>query len=857
MNQSKAIRSVLSIWRMFIAVVASLMALHVAAVQTIDTVTLDGTDVTYVEDTVISNLIVSAQTKVTINEGVTVDVLSYSGAELCKFFGKGAVRITDLAGDDGYIEANGSIALKFLEPSVGTNTHELAASASFHVDALDSSSFVASMRGGTNYVSRWKDVRGDGYMYAENTDESAQPFLVPGAFPWIDMGGYRASGMAGHGGHLKWSQALNGIREVFIVLSDTDDVRAITGNIALQFLLTSTSASVYDFHRGYSKNDGFALFTSQYTSEYITNGTITVDCEATGPFSPFPTGFHLVHIRTTGPVRADSFASDRALRYGGQRIREAIIFDSLLDDEAQALLEARLRAKWFRKLSSISIHGTATMEAATPISVSGSIFSSPDDANAFSGEIEVNNAGMFGKVVVESGRLTVTGGNCRLGDVVGEVVGRNATSIYRLGEVDDFAKTSWGEMSVRALSATNVSVESGSLSIEMLSPSLGSYFHVDASDSATVMKSGDTTNGMPFVSQWRCVRGQNKRYSSGAAGTMPFLRPNYLNGLPVMDFGGLMRTQSPTYNGYGGYMAWSHTNSAIREVFWVYSDTEDWADKQSGKGAGPFLLGGMGTYAFHRGYSTPAEIIAYKNADECVRLGTWRLDGMELESPTNTALTAGFHAIHMRTKNNTATKASAFASDRDLMRGGQRLAEVVVYNAQTTDTERDAVEAYLRNKWLDVGVPGGEYGTVYVAESASVALPRYASASLVRGAGSVVVRGGLTVKDISGSPSFSGNLNLAEGSVLSMEGGRAVSANGTVTLPSNGTIVIGEDSRPSGPLNGSSVTVISAGSISADAGLEGWNVVTSGFGKDCSIELSVEDGDLKATFHRGMIIFVL
>ena len=127
----------------------------------------------------------------------------------------------------------------------------------------------------------------------------------------------------------------------------------------------------------------------------------------------------------------------------------------------------------------------------------------------------------------------------------------------------------------------------------------------------------------------------------------------------------------------------------------------------------------------------------------------------------------------------------------------------------------------------------------------------------MRGAGSVVVRGGLTVKDISGSPSFSGNLNLADGSVVTMEGGRAVSASGTITLPSNGTIVIGEDSRPSGPLNGSSVTVISAGSISADAGLEGWNVVTSGFGKDCSIELSVEDGDLKATFHRGMIIFVL
>ena len=305
-------------------------------------------------------------------------------------------------------------------------------------------------------------------------------------------------------------------------------------------------------------------------------------------------------------------------------------------------------------------------------------------------------------------------------------------------------------------------------------------------------------------------------------------------------------------------MAWSHTNNTIREAFTVYSDTEEWKLKDM-DAPGTFLLGSLASkYDFHRGNGTTTHPIFHSsNAAAAVRTGTLRMDGETVTSPTTTPIPDGFHVIHLRTKDATNASANDFANDRGYIMGGQRLAEVIIYNSQTTDAERDAVEGYLRNKWFDAGVPGGEYGTVYVAEGASVALPRYASASLVRGAGSVVVRGGLTVKDISGSPSFSGNLNLAEGSVVTMEGGRAVSASGTITLPSNGTIVIGEDSRPSGPLNGSSVTVISAGSISADAGLEGWNVVTSGFAKDCSIELSVEDGDLKATFHRGMIIFVL
>ena len=839
-----------------LAVVSTASGLCAATVE--ESRTFNGTDVTFSEDTVISNLIVSSQTKVTVNSGVTVDVINYAGSALMKLFGSGTMRITDLAGTDGKIEANQSVVLRFLAPSATTDTHSLASSATFHVDAMDAASFTSEIRGGVNYVSKWSDVRGGGYMNAANADEATQPFLVDSAFPWLDTGSYWVSSKAetagNHGGYLAWSSELNDIREVFLVVSDTDDVRSSKPkNVPAPFLLSSVVRESYDFHRG---RDNYAMFGSDYASELITNGTITLDRAVAGPYDPLPTGFHLVHIRTTGNVNASAFANDRALRRGGQRLQEAIVFSSPLGEEVSAELEKRLYAKWIRSVNTISMHGTARVEAEYPVSIN-TFNSSPGDNNVISGDFDVLKAQLFGLVTVESGRMAVTG-NGTIGDIVGNVYCHANSTIYRKGGEDSLVKSSVGDVSVRSLAASNITVQSGSLSVEMLSPSLGSYFHVDAAATDTMTFSG-TKDGMSLVKQWRCVRGQNKRYATATNGVMPFLRSAYLNGLPVVDFGTLKYTNKSQHDfddGYGGFIAWNHTNTVIREVFWVYSDTEDWKALASGS-PGPFLLGGGlkgGTYDFHR--NTAQSAIAFGgSAAECVKTGTFRMDGVEATSPTAAVINPGFHVLHLRTKDSGAASASNFGNDRGYVMGGQRLAEVIVYTEQTSDVERDAVEAYLRNKWFDAGVPGGEYATVSVASNASVALPRYATAALVQGPGTVVVRGGLTARGVAGGPSFTGDLTLAENATVTVADLAAMSVSGTLTLPESATIVL-EGRLP--PSSGTSrvVTVMEAGSFAGAASLSGWQVDASSISPLYNCRVFLDGSAVKVELTRGLIMMV-
>ena len=823
--------------------------------------TLDGTPVTFSEDTVISNLFVDARTKVTVNAGVTLDVVVYGvntdhaeNDTLCQLYGAGTMRITDLADDKAYIEANQSVSLKFLAPSVGTNTHALAAGAMFHLDAMEPGSFDAEMRDGTNRVARWRDVRGDGYMHAANTDESTQPFLVPGALPWVDMGRYVTSGSTGC--FLVWSERHADIREVFMVVSDTEDARVSSS--VKPFLLTDDST--HDFHRGYGDH---ALFSSRsgYPSSDVTNGTITLDRAVVGPFDPLPEGFHLVHVRTAGPVTAGSFAKERNLRSGGQRLQEVIVFDSLLDDTTRTALEARLYAKWKRRVNKLSLHGTARLECATPLAV-GHMFSSPGDDNVISGEFDVTEgAAMSGRITIDSGRIVVAA-SAQMGIVAGNLLCRGEASIYSLSGTDTFAKTSGSDMAMYALSATNISVEAGSLSVEMRSPSLESFFHVDAAAAGTVKTSGQTEGGCPLVTQWQCVRGLTRRYAApDEGGAKPFVRANFLNGLPVVDFG------SPKYvgkgwhgfdDGYGAYLTWSfRMEDAIREVFWVFSDTEDWSEQTRSNTPGTFLLGDSksgGTYDFHRGYSTTTCPYFHSgNTKDYIRNGTLRCDGAVVSAPTATAIPSGFHVLHLRTKDGTPATAGNFANDRGNIMGGQRLAEVIVFTNQTSEAERAAVEAYLRNKWLGAGVTGGEYGTVRVAAGATATLPRAASAGSITGAGRVVTRDGLTVRNVSGSVSFAGDLTLAENAVVTISGLSALSVSGKLILPARGTIVL-DGALPDGSLQGLTADVMEAGTLAVGS-LGNWKVDTSRLPRKCSATPSVVGSRVQLSFFTGFAIY--
>ena len=833
------------------AVCMAALLLPTSAAIVVESLVLDGAARSISEDTVVSNLSVTAQSKLTVVSGVTLNVVNYVGNDiLLQLYGGGTVAIENLADDRGFIEANESVTLRF---TAETDTHGLASGAFFHVDASVAASLVTENRNGTNFVVRWNDVRGAAYPYAANGDQISQPVLVDnGARSHVDMGRFQSFPATGQGGYLDWSQRSTAIREVFLVLSDTEDARPSHGvDSARPFLLGD--ASSYDFHRGYAD---FALFASNagYASDYIKNGTITLNRETVPYTQPLPAGFNLVHVRTTGGTTAGTFSRDRNIRYGGQRIQEAIVFESLLEEDVAQELERRLYAKWLRHMSQISVHGTARLETAGPLSARW-IFQSPNDCNTFIGDIDAG-FNLMGCLSIPSGRLNVRSGS-RMGDVEGEVSYAGTTSVYRLGGVDDYVKTGSGTASLRALSATNITVEAGNLEVEMQSPALDTYFHVDASKSDTIDTSG-STNGMPFVTYWRCLRSDYRRQAYSSEGTRPWLRSGFQNGLPVIDFG------SPKYvnkgyhgfdNGYGGYMPWNHTNNIIREVFVVYSDTEDWLVKNMST-PGCFILGSLNSrYDFHRanGESTHA-LFHPSNSKDFVREGAVRLDGVPVQSPTTEALPAGFHVIHVRTKNAASASASDFANDRGFIMGGQRLAEVLIYTNQTSDAQRDAVETYLRNKWLGAEVAGCAYGTVQVAAGSTVTLPRQAAVDSVTGPGTVTAKDRVTVRNVSGGASFAGDVVLAEGATISICDLSVLTVAGNLALPAIGTLVL-DGGSPVDDLAGETRIVMQADSVTASS-LTGWTVSGSLASRYCTA-LAVSGDTVTVTFSPSgtMILF--
>lgn len=218
-------------------------------------------------------------------------------------------------------------------------------------------------------------------------------------------------------------------------------------------------------------------------------------------------------------------------------------------------------------------------------------------------------------------------------------------------------------------------------------------YHVDASDAASL-----TTNGIGAVSEWRDIRGAGYPTAT-PPGTNPARVAGALNGRPVVDFGPM-----EFYSGNVRGLHWSRelTNS-VKSVFWVLGS-------QFGGG---FLLGASDAYHFHRGsvagptaplmYMYPEASVFRGDLPNELWTGETQIDRQSRNGRT-TGLSGAFHLISLVATNAAGTGATAgrFANDRmfNAQSGGQSLAEVAVFEEVLTPEERDAVEAYLTDKWF-------------------------------------------------------------------------------------------------------------------------------------------------------------
>ena len=589
----------------------------------------------------------------------------------------------------------------------------------FHVDASRADTLTTVEEDGVTYVTRWNDADGGSVFATAGT----RPFVNTNAcfgHAVVDFGSfhYPTLGVDGYGGFMNWSETDGAIREVFMVFSDTDDIADIPDSLAGSFLLGDSD--VYNFHRGVTRS----LFIA-FTSDRILNGLIQIDGETRAFDYPLSDGFHLIHLRTTGNVRANAFARDRGFSWGGQRIAEALIYNRELTEEEAGLVADYLKQKWF---------GDSTVRLAERVDVSGqSTITVPDGGVlgvgtlSVDGRVEKRGEGGFaadavfisgtGVVAVEEGILQ--GGTNATSSVFGELDVADGAGVgaYPETTLDVMAvngdgtlvKEGGGTVNLYGLSGgiTTLDVREGSLAFPKGTMPSGAWFHVDASRADTLTTVEE--DGVTYVTRWDDADGGP---ISATAGTRPFVNTTAIPGHTVIDFG---KYHYPTegVEGYGGYMDWNAIDTAIREVFMVVSDTDDIAELPD-RLTGNFLLGDSNEYNFHRGLNRSLFIMFTADA---IRNGLIQIDGATCGSEA--PLPAGFHLVHLRTTGN--VRANAFARNRWLSWGGQRIAEAVIYNRELTDEEAHSASLYLMGKWRSSGVPAAHtFETLQVAANATL-----------------------------------------------------------------------------------------------------------------------------------------
>jgi hypothetical protein len=324
-------------------------------------------------------------------------------------------------------------------------------------------------------------------------------------------------------------------------------------------------------------------------------------------------------------------------------------------------------------------------------------------------------------------------------------------------------------------------------------PATNAAFHVDASAAATLTELTQS-GGDTLVGNWadkngtlttagtdvrRAVSGTHRRPGLN----LPRLLPDAVNGLPVVDFGAAGSSRG---------MIWNETPlGGIRTVFMVVGS----------QGGGGILLGAKDnlTCSFERGMDVYASKGDYTTRQYRTPLTKDHALFWDLAAPpANRAWINGQEVTHQYSglsgeydlvsfvwnQNETGGSASAFAwrginaSTAHLDRsGGQRLAEVILYQRVLTDEERRDTEAYLYQKWFGKTLPG--YGAPKI------------STLQVNGANTVKQTGdGAIEVDVLTLP-HSAALTIPAGSAVAVENaavsGRVALAGSTLSLSAHTT----------------------------------------------------------------------
>jgi len=223
----------------------------------------------------------------------------------------------------------GALNVTGVDPAYGQD-------AVFHVDADDAASLETVAVNGTNFVTRWNDCRTNGF-YAAAQDTVHRPFLSPGQQNGrnvVDFGAFTKDTNAVYTAWLNWKEYKHSVRDVFVVVRDTDPSKQAT--------LVGNQNHYLDFMRGASG----ALVGEHPHSEPIRNGSCAIDGTSVTYTARLPDGFHVVSFFPTNTVRASAFGRERFNGFGGHQLAEALFFTRELSANERQNIHAQLLSKW-------------------------------------------------------------------------------------------------------------------------------------------------------------------------------------------------------------------------------------------------------------------------------------------------------------------------------------------------------------------------------------------------------------------------------------------------------------------------------------------------------------------------------
>ena len=333
-----------------------------------------------------------------------------------------------------------------------------------------------------------------------------------------------------------------------------------------------------------------------------------------------------------------------------------------------------------------------------------------------------------------------------------DVPAGDVTVLARLtGNRGTITKTGEGTLKVVMMRNTKArfDIQGGKLLFDSQAPRAfdEAFFHVDASRADTLVT--ESLNGTNFVVRWNDVRG-NGRYATNTAYTAwwrpdpenrrAFISDVTQNGLPVVDFGGMLfagyTNAEGRILGYGASMEFNERCPAAREVYEVISDTPDIAtitvdypvfyDKIP---AVSFISSSTGTAGNKRENlgTLPYPHIFYDNSS----FRGWSQGWVYVDGTRHArnaygiagkfSAGAGFHVLGFtsRTNDDYSVSVNAFARNYNSSFGGQRLAEYLVFTNRLSDADRYHLQTYLVEKWKRKP-PTYAISALTVADGASV-----------------------------------------------------------------------------------------------------------------------------------------